>query len=136
MAIAEGLGATVTWSGVGATGFSGNIISIEPPDWELPLIDTTHLGTTGSFKTNIPATLADPGQVVITAQYDPATTIPVLGETGTLLITFVNQGGSTYTGSATLIGVTPPAPAVEELMVITLTFAYDGITGPTETWGV
>lgn len=134
MAISEGIGATVTWSGGTATGFSGKILSIEPPDWEVTLMDTTYLGTSGSFKTNVAASLADPGQVVITAQFDTATTIPALGETGTLLVTFA--GASTYTGSATLIGVTPPSPAVDELMTITITFAYDGETGPTETWGV
>lgn len=131
MAIDEGLGATVTFDSPNA--FTGSIQNIDPPDFDLDLMDTTHLGTTGKFRTKKAVTLADPGQVKITAQYDDTTTIPALGDEAVLTIAFPD--GKTYTGSAVVTTVTPPSPGVSELMEITITFSFDGVTGPTENWG-
>lgn len=134
MTIGEGIGATLAFG----TSFTSNILSIEPPDWEVTMMDTTHLGTTGGFKTRTAAALAEPGEVTVTAQYDTATAIPVLGETDTLTITFPDT--QEYAGEATVTTVTPSSPAVDELLTIAITFSFTGGDGtgsgaPTENWG-
>lgn len=134
MAVGEGIGTTLGFGGL----FTSKILSIDAPDWEVTMMDTTHLATTGGFKTRTKAALAEPGEVVVVAQYDTATAIPALGTTDTLLVTFPDT--KTYTGEATVTTVSPPSPEVDGLLTISITFSFTGGDGtgtgaPAEIWG-
>ena len=67
MATAIGTGTTVTH-----TNLVGNLLSVAIDGVEITAIDNTHMGTT-DYRSLIAGSLANPGQVTLELQFDPAT---------------------------------------------------------------
>lgn len=126
-----GQGATVVLS---TTGDVGCIRSIELPEWAQEKIDASCLDTTG-FKRFIAGDLTDPGQVELTAVFDPSINIPTPGVAEDITITFpigdpANATNATLTGSGFVMSVSQPSLQIDELLELSLTFCFDGDTGP------
>lgn len=91
-----GTGITIGFSG----GFTAEILKISSSGVEVPVIDTSHHGTTGS-RTKMVADLIDEGDIDVELQFDPDT-LPPLKITQTVTITFPVPAG--LTNGATLVG--------------------------------
>lgn len=122
-----GQGSTAVFS---VTGAVGCIRSIQLPEWAQEKIDASCLDTTG-FKQYIAGDLTDPGQVQITAVFDPSLAIPTPGVTEDLTITLpignpTNTTNATLVGSGFIMSTTAPNIAIDGLLELTITFCYDG----------
>lgn len=127
-----GQGATVNLSSTGAIGC---IRSINLPEWTQEKIDASCLNTTG-FKRFIAGDLTDPGQVEMTAVFDPVNGLPDpssggMGQHETITITFpigdpANATNATLVGSGFLMSVSQPSMEVDSLLEISFTFCFDG----------
>lgn len=126
-----GQGATVNLS---VTGAIGCIRSIKLPEWTQEKVDASCLNTTG-FKRYIAGDLTDPGQVEMTAVFDPANGVPDptaggMGQHETITVTFppATPGGpqATLTGTGFLVSVSLPSMEIDQLLEINLTFCFDG----------
>ena len=125
MTIGIGTGTTVAFSG--GISFSAEVLSFKIDGQEVPVIDTTHLGTT-DYRTKIFGNLSEPGAVEIEANYNPASPPPVAGTLGTLTITWPDN--STLTGTGAIVKASSETKE-EEKMTGSFTFQFDGQTGPT-----
>ena len=124
-----GQGATVTLS---STGNVGCVRSIKLPEWAQEKIDASCLDTTG-FKRYIAGDLTDPGQVEITAVFENAIPLPGVDEDITVTFPIGTSGNTqagTLTGSGFVMSVSAPSLEMDSLLEISLTFCFDGATGP------
>ena len=126
-----GQGATVSLSSTGAVGC---IRSINLPEWAQEKIDASCLDTTG-FKRFIAGDLTDPGQVEMTAVFDPSIAMPVPGVDEDITITLpigdpANATNATLTGSGFIMSVSQPSMEIDNLLELSITFCFDGGTGP------
>lgn len=126
-----GQGATVSLSTTGAVGC---IRSINLPEWAQEKIDASCLDTTG-FKRYIAGDLTDPGQVEMTAVFDPSIAMPVPGVDEDITITLpigdpANGTAATLTGSGFIMSVGQPSMEIDNLLELSITFCFDGGTGP------
>ena len=113
MATAIGTGTTVTHMNL-----VGNLLSVSIDGVEITAIDNTHMGTT-DYRSLIAGSLANPGQVTLELQFDPAT-IPTLGGAASdLVITWPTA--DTWTASAFLMSFSVGAQ-IEEQMTGSFTF--------------
>ncbi len=126
-----GQGATVNLS---VTGAIGCIRSIKLPEWTQEKVDASCLNTTG-FKRYIAGDLTEPGQVEMTAVFDPANGVPdpsagELGAEETITVTFpvANEGGdaAVLTGKGFLMSVGLPSMEVDNLLEVNFTFCFNG----------
>ena len=129
-----GQGMVVTLATTGAVGCAR---SIQLPDWVMEKIDASCLDTTG-FMRYIPSDLTDPGDVVMETIFAATNDIPEPGTIEDITITFpigdeANTVAATLTGSGFISTTGMPNAAMNELMVLTLTFSFDGDTGPAYT---
>ena len=126
-----GQGTTVDLSITGAIGVCYR--SIQLPTWVQEKIDASCLSTIG-FMRYIPADVTDPGELTLEAIFDPTDDLPVFGQVEDITITLpVGTAGNTaatITGSGFITSDQLPSLALNELMMLTLTFAFDGDTGP------
>jgi len=129
-----GNGATVTFTALDGTSSStaiGNVRSVNLGEQSMPVIDTSHLGTT-NYLTSIPGDLQDPGEISMEVIFDQDTVgIPSLGTVEDIIITFPivttgNTTNATYTASGFFSSVSLPEVVNNELMMMTLTFKCDG----------
>ena len=126
-----GQGATATLSTTGAVGC---IRSIKLPEWAQEKIDASCLETTG-FKRSIAGDLTDPGQVELTAVFDPSIAMPLPGVYEDITITLplgdpTSTTNATLTGSGFAMSISQPSMEIDSLLEISLTFCFDGETGP------
>lgn len=126
-----GQGAAVTLDTTGAVGCAR---SIQLPEWVMEKVDATCLETT-DFMRYVPADLSDPGEAVIEAIFAATNDVPKPGTIEDITITFpigdpTNTVAATLTGSGFISTTAMPNMATSELMVLTITFAFDGDTGP------
>lgn len=130
-----GHGATATFS-VGA--YSYNFTSIDLGEETLGKVASEHLATTGN-KTYIPEDLGDPGEVVIPYQFDSEAAVPTKGALETLTVTLPlasgQSTGATFVGSGFVTNVKRPNLQTNTIQDGQITFAFDGVTGPTFTAG-
>ncbi len=106
----EGIATEISF---GTSNFSANLLSVDGPNIERAVIDSTHMETENAM-TKILAALYDAGTVDITIEHDPSSLPPVIGQTALETITIKWAGiesGSTwsfsggmtsYTGGATI----------------------------------
>jgi hypothetical protein len=129
-----GNGATVTFTdldGSSSTTAVGSVRSINLGEQSIPVIDTSHLGTT-NFLTSIPGDLKEPGEISMEVLFDQDTVgIPSLGTVEDIIITFpiVTSGqttNATYTASGFFSSVSLPEIVNNELMMMSITFKCDG----------
>lgn len=133
MSINTGNGATAVFS---VSAYAGNIVSADMTEQAMPAVDTSYLGTSG-FETYIPGDLATPGTVVMEVQIDAEQAAPTTGEIETLTVTLPQGTGetapATWAGTGFITGFKPNNFANNELQMGTLTFSWDGLTGPAFT---
>ena len=125
MAAAVGDGTTVVF---GTTAYAPNIVSVQGPGVSRASVDSTHLGTPAGYKTKIASNFADPGEVTLEIQHDPALTVPVLGVFEIITVDWGGNGDN-YSYSAAVSGYDPGAN-IDEMMTATVTLMVSGaITG-------
>lgn len=133
-----GQGITVAFTTL--SGGVGCARSIQLPEWVRDAIDASCLSTT-DWMQFIPADLSDPGEVEITAVFDPDLTLPDPGDLDDLTITFPAKPGSavqaTLEGNGFFSSVGFPSVTVNGLLELTIRFKLDGDTdgAPTYTPG-
>ena len=125
MATQTGLGTTFS---VGGTG--GCIRSVTLPEFSQEAIDVSCLDSTG-FMEKIKAGLADPGECSATVLWEDDYTPPTIGDESTLTITLPDS--STFSGSGWVSGISHGSAEVGSVIECTITFTFDGATGPTFT---
>ena len=126
-----GHGATLTLS---TTTVNGLVRSINVGAETLGKVNRSALATTG-FHEYIPADLAEPPEVTMTFVFDSEVALPGKGTVETATITYPNAGttAATYAGTGFITSVKPTDLNTDQLQEIELTFAFDGLTGPTYT---
>ena len=132
MAVDKGTGTTVAF---GTSSYSVNISSISISGEEVPVIDATHMGTTG-YREKIFGDLVEPPEVTVEIHFDPDNEPPVSGAVETVTITFPLPAGQTtaanMAGTAKIVSWDNAVP-LEDIMTGTYTIKFDGFTGPTWT---
>ena len=114
---ADAKGSTFTFSG-----FSANIITIDPPGMTRAAIEVTHLGTS-QVKNYIPAKLAEAGDVSITFEFDPSQVPPILNAAASLSIYFASSVPQTWTWTnAFMTAYNPESLEVGKKFVAKATF--------------
>ncbi len=129
-----GLGATMVLSQTGAVGI---IQSIQLPNWVSQKVDFSGIQNT-EFMTYNPGVITDPGDVVASVFFDPRLEIKSNGvvEDCTVTLPKLNaaaSAGGIIAGSGFMIGKQMPNLAINEAALMSVTFSYDGKTGPTYT---
>ena len=131
-----GQGTTVSMTGGGSTAC---VRSVTLPTWSMESIDASCLSDEGFMK-KIAADLCDAGSVQVTSVFpvdgsasepsgdeDTITiTLPAVSSTGT---------GGILTGTGFISEVTLPSIEIGGLLEQTITFTFDGVTGPAFTAG-
>ena len=129
-----GNGATVTFTALDGSSSStaiGSVRSVNLGEQSIPVIDTSHLGTT-NFLTSIPGDLKEPGEITMEVLFDQNVVgIPSLGTVEDIIITFPivappNATNATYTASGFITSVSLPEIVNNELMMMSITFKCDG----------
>ena len=131
---ATGSGATVSFA---TASVSGCIRSIALNEITMEMVDVTCLSET-DFMTKIAAIVKDPGEVQLTAVFDGTCPLPSeVQDTITVTIP-AGDGSGTYstvvisgTGCVTSVGY--PTSEIGSAQEISVTFTFDGDTGPTYT---
>jgi hypothetical protein len=124
----DGAGATLTF---GTSGTTLNKVSVQSQGYAREALETTHLATTGGYKTYIPADFKEPGTVSLSWLYDPDVQPPIEAATETITITHpVPTGavaGATEVFSGFVTDWDPPELANDTVMTATLTIKKTGI---------
>lgn len=135
-----GNGATLTlalFTGTTAITAALDVISISPGNMTVSPIDVSTLATTG-FMEKIPGDLADIGESTATFKWLTGVAVPTLpSAAGTCTLTFPLRTGettaATMTGTGFITGVQVPSMENGALQVGTITWQWDGDTGPSNT---
>ena len=117
--MAEGIGTATTLT---HSGFVGLLTSLSIDGMEIPVIDTSHMGTT-AIRTKIAGSLEEPGEISCEVQFEPDTKPTLGGTASSLVITFPDS--SSWTCNAFLRSFSASIP-LEELMTGTLVFQRTG----------
>jgi len=120
-----GQGVTVSLSGVTACVKSMTLPTFTQDTIEIPCL-TDGLGT---FKKKMPGGLVDAGEVQIVCLFDNNILIPVFAKE-TLTITFADAGATTLSGTGFVSSVDHGSAETGSVMEMTITFVFDGETGP------
>ena len=107
---------------------------IQLGEWASEMVDITELATTG-FMCKIPANITDPGDFTAELVFDPEVDIPTMNAIQTATITFpiansANSTPGTLAGSGAITSIAWPALNQGEAAFATITFSFDGETGP------
>lgn len=127
-------GASVTFGTSGGTWEFVNIGRYSEP---IPVIDDTHLGTTGK-RTKMAGDLGDPQLVTIVVQNKPTHTTLVKGLNQTITITGPLNGATVaekWAGTGFIVDVRSPeyASDTEAIQTMEIDIQFDGKTGPART---
>lgn len=128
-----GLGATAVFTDIALSGLRVRSIGALP--LSVDGLDDTALDSLGFYE-SVPDDLAKVETVEIEVYSDLTKTVPI-GTVGTLTITFPKQGvqsvGATISGTGWISKHSLPALGAGNRLITTLTFTFDGKTGPTFT---
>lgn len=135
-----GNGATLTlalYNGTSALTSALSVISIAPGNFTAPGIDVSTLATTGT-REMIPNDLMSVAESSATFKWLTSVTQPTLpSAAGTITLTFPMRSGettaATLTGTGFITGYQAPSMANGELQVGTVSWQWDGDTGPNFT---
>lgn len=123
----EGSGASITF---GTSGTTINAISIQGSGIAREALETTHLQTTGGYKTYIPADYKDPGEISVTFRYDPDTQPPIAAAAETITITYPvpvgENNGATEASSGFVTSFDGPTLENDTVMDATMTIKRTG----------
>jgi hypothetical protein len=135
MAGQTGQGSTVAFTTAGAVGCAR---SMTLPNWTMEAVDASCLETVG-FMAKVGADLVDGGEIEIVVLFEiddvPFAPSAVID---TITVTIPSKTGgtaATLSGTGFISSVGLPSLATSELMEQTVTFTFDGQTGPTWTAG-
>ena len=133
-----GQGATLTMVGLNLV---SRVKTMQLPEFTTEKIDATGLGTTG-FMQYVSGDVVDPGEISVELIFDPTDDITALqggcGESVTITFPMSpcrtgSVSAATLIGTGFITNVQFPNLAINELMMVTLTIAFDGGTGPAYT---
>ena len=130
-------GATFAITGLAA--FEDAATSIPRTSTPIPVIDATHLGTTG-MRTKIAGDLKDPQQFTVTFQHDGSGTMPTIGTVYTITITAPLASGDgtaeNWAGTAICTDVRGPdfSSDTEALQTTEIDWQPDGGFGSGSAW--
>jgi len=130
-------GATFVITGLAA--FEDTTINIPRVNTPIPVVDTTHLGTTGE-RTRIAGDLKDPQQFTITHQHDGSGTLPTIGTQYTVTITMPTASGDStaenWAGTAICVDIGSPEAQSENsaLQTIETMWQPDGGESSGSAW--
>ena len=123
----EGSGATITF---GTSGTALQCISIQGSGIAREALETTHLATTGGYKTYLPADYKDPGEISCTFRYNPDTQPPVAAVAETITITYPvptgKNNGATEASSGFVTTFDGPSLENDTIMDATCTIKRTG----------
>jgi hypothetical protein len=124
----------------GTSGGSWNVLNISRLSNPIPIIDDTHLGTTGD-REKCPGELGDPQMITVTAQNDGNQAYPIKGQVQTVTINHPLGTWATaekYAGTAFVVDIRTPEfqSATEGIQTIEIDIQFDGKTGPARTLAV
>ena len=134
MAGFTGQGTTVAFTTAGSVSC---VRSITLPTWSMDSIDASCLSDTGFMK-KIAADLVDAGTVQLTVVFEPVDTpYSPDGTQDTVTVTLPSAGstGGILAGTGFISECTLPSVEIGGLLEQTITFTFDGETGPTYTAG-
>lgn len=136
MALNTGNGATAAFTTLAVT---YSVTNINLGESTVEKLETSDLATE-TTKTYISSDLAEPQEVELTIQWDTLKAAPVAGTADTLTVTFPQGSGeqtaANLAGSGFFTSVGYPELVNDTVQQATVTFAYDGETGPTYTKAV
>jgi hypothetical protein len=118
-----GTGATIAFS----TGFFAEILSMEWSGIARESIDTTHAGT-ATWKTFMPASLSDPGELTVELHLDADTAAPINAAPETVTVTLPSNGAgntSTWAAQGFMTAFSFSAP-MEDKQTATATIKFTG----------
>ena len=136
-AVDVGTGATIAFA---TSSIAVNMTSLSLGEHTIPIVDTTHLGSTG-FRTMMGGDLKTPGEVTCEFIWDNEAGPAVTATAETVTITFPTAvanttSAATYIGTGIVSTVVYPTLGIDELQTGSLTVTWNGGTGPTYTNGV
>ena len=126
MAIDTGNAATITFA---TSSFTASFTDLDPGELTKEDLDTSHLGTTGQ-KTYKATDLVEPGELTATFFFDSSDSLPGLGTSETVTVTFPNNGttAATIAGTGYIKRIKYPPLRNGELQQAELTVKWDGLT--------
>jgi len=130
MAGFTGQGTTVAFTTAGSVSC---VRSITLPTWSMDSIDASCISDTGFMK-KIAADLVDAGTVQLTVVFEPTDDVYTpTGDQDTITITLPTAGstGGILSGTGFISECTLPSVEIGGLLEQTITFTFDGETGPT-----
>lgn len=134
MAKSTGQGTTVAFTTAGSITCAR---SITLPEWSMEVVDASCISSTG-FMEKLAGDLTDGGEVQIVAALELSDDlIAPTGTADTITVTLPSAGltSSILTGTGYVTSVTMPSIEINGLLEQTITFTFDGGTGPTWTPG-
>ena len=136
MAGTTGQTTTVAFATLGSVGC---LRSITLPEWSMESIDASCLSDSGFMK-KIAGDLVDAGEVSMTILFELTDDLEQYipdGAQDTITITFPNAGTTSgiLSGTGFVTSATAPDMAINQLLEQTITFTFDGETGPAYTAG-
>lgn len=102
-AVQQSHGVTVAF---GTSGFSSEIVDVNPPGQSRDTIDTSHQGTT-NYRTFIPVGLTDNGELSFGVHYNPDAAPPMTATAVAETITVTFPSGATLEFSGFMTGFEP-----------------------------
>lgn len=109
-------------------GISGNLLSVNGPNYERAFVETTHMGTTAA-RTYVPDDQYDPGTLEIELEFDAgqSTTLPMTAATTGITIAYSGTAapGFSWSASGHMTSFSPSA-AIGERMTARATFKLTG----------
>lgn len=131
-----GQGATLSFS---TTTITFVIKKLTLPEWMKERVEALHLGLT-DFTNYIPGDLADPGELQAEVVFETGDDAPAIGVVETGTVTFPLRAGegtaANLAGTGFIRGFSLPGLETNTLQLATLTFAFNGDTGPAFTKSV
>ena len=107
------------------SGFTANIVDVQPPNMTREALNASHMLSTG-FHKYVAAKLVEGGQVTLNIQFDPADDPPIDADPETMEMTFADGDGTsgsedtTWAFQAFMTGYAPDAP-LETIMTAQVT---------------
>lgn len=125
MAIKTGLGCTLGFGT--STTYSPDFTSIAGPNISIDFLETSHLGTSGGFKTFVRSDLIDGGEYTAEFFWDPLDGFPPFNVASEVItVTNNDTGAATEVFTGSISGFDGPSRQVGALMMSTITIKVLG----------
>lgn len=122
-----GSATTVTFA---TSSWAPKILSVGGPGMTRPAVDTTHLGTTGGYRTYLPGDFWDPGEMSMSIQHEASDDPPTTGVSEGITIKFGGSTSNQTSGNGFLTGYNPTAED-EGVLTADITVQWTGVIAMT-----